>query len=171
MHGYDISNESAAGAQSEEKNSLFNQSNDQHSATGTSVSPTKIISKGLSESLEIETGHTKGDVFERNKSDEKISANEGGVNHFSVESISEEVAKTFSDNSKRMSDSKDTENNMKTDNLNIERPRMDSIQDGEDTIDAFKDEGSPNENKKVKGRKFYRHKSGCLQGKIWRKCR
>ena len=59
MHGYDISNESAAGAQSEVKNSPLNQSNDQHSAARTSVSPTKIISKGLSESLEIETGHTK----------------------------------------------------------------------------------------------------------------
>ena len=115
MHGYDISNESAAEAQSEVKNSLLNQSNDQHSAARTSVSPTKIISKGLSESLEIETGHTKKDVFKRNKGDKKISANESGVDHSSVESISEEVAKTLSDNSKRISDSKDTENNMKTD--------------------------------------------------------
>ena len=39
------------------------------------------------------------------------------MNHSSAESISEEVAKTLSDNSKRISDSKDTENDMKTDNL------------------------------------------------------
>ena len=57
---------------------------------------------------------------------------------------------------------------MKTDNLNIERPRMDSIQDAEDTIDAFKDKGSPNEDKKVtKAESFtgtnqdgYKEKSG-----------
>ena len=149
MHGYDISNVSAAGAQSEVKNSTLNQSNDQHSAARTSVSPTKIISKGLSKILEIKTGHTKEDVFERNKSNEKISANEGGVNHSSAESISEEVAKTLSDNSKKISDSKDTENDMKTDNLDIELPRMDSIQDAKGTIDTFKDKGSPNEDQKV----------------------
>ena len=68
------------------------------------------------------------------------------MNHSSVESISEEVAKTLSDNSKKISDSKD---NMKTDILNIGRPRMDSIQDAEDTKDAFKNKGSPNEDKKV----------------------
>ena len=69
MHGY-IPNESAVGAQSEVKNSPLSQSNDQHSAARTSVSPTKMISKGLSESPEIETGHTKEDVFKGNKSDE-----------------------------------------------------------------------------------------------------
>ena len=170
MHGYDISSEGAVGAQSEVKNSLLNQSNDQHSAARTSVLPTKMISKGLSESLEIETGHTKEDVSKRNKSDEKISANEGGVNHSSVESISGGVAKTLSDNSKRISDSKDSENNAKTDNVNIERPGMDSIQDAEDTIDTFKDKGSPNEDQKVtKAESFtgpnqdgYKEKSGKI---------
>ena len=52
------------------------------------------------------------------------------MNNSSVESISKEVANTLSDNSKGMSNSKDTENNS-TDNLNMERPRMDSIQDAE----------------------------------------
>ena len=56
MRGYDISNESAAGAQSEVKNSPLNQSNDQHSATGTSVSPTKIIAKALTLSQVIRKG-------------------------------------------------------------------------------------------------------------------
>ena len=139
----DIFNESLAGFQSEQKNS-----SGQRRAARKSVPP---IEKDLSEISE--TGHTKEDVLKRSNSDEKVSDIECGVSDASLEQISEEIAKTSSENSKRIIDLEDTENNVKTENGNIQRPKIDSIQDVEDKggmkVDTSKGEGSPNEHQEV----------------------